>query len=236
MSRFKDLKGEKYGEFTVIEMLHNYKNSGHMYCKCVGDDGGEYIIRQDALRSGATKHTKGACKAGKPMDIVGKKFGKLTPIEPTENRAANSTIVWKCKCDCGNICYVSSGNLKRGHTTSCGCNKRSVMESFIASVLDSNNVLYKTEYTFQDCRNESNTMNLYFDFYLPIQNTIIEYDGILHYQPFKIYGGKEKLSKIQKYDQMKNEYCKKHGINLIRIPYTKTNEEIIQIIDKVIHP
>lgn len=28
---------------------------------------------------------------------------------------------WKCQCDCGNICYVTSDNLKRGDTPSCGC-------------------------------------------------------------------------------------------------------------------
>lgn len=29
--------------------------------------------------------------------------------------------MWERKCCCGNICYVSAANLKRGAVTSCGC-------------------------------------------------------------------------------------------------------------------
>jgi hypothetical protein len=30
-------------------------------------------------------------------------------------------IVWKCKCDCGNFCYIRSHSLVCGDTKSCGC-------------------------------------------------------------------------------------------------------------------
>lgn len=52
--------------------------------------------------------------------MVGKKFGFLTVLEPTDERS-NGSIVWKCKCDCGNICYIPTSNLSRNHTRSCGC-------------------------------------------------------------------------------------------------------------------
>lgn len=55
-------------------------------------------------------------------DFTGMQFGKLTVKEfdcYTKNRHAK----WKCLCDCGNECVVFASNLKRGHTTSCGCNK-----------------------------------------------------------------------------------------------------------------
>lgn len=48
----------------------------------------------------------------------GMKFNMLTLIEPTSERK-NNCVVWKCKCDCGNYCYVSTGNIKT--TKSCGC-------------------------------------------------------------------------------------------------------------------
>lgn len=54
------------------------------------------------------------------VDLYGKKFGRLTIIEPTEKRCGGF-IVWKCQCDCGKIAYVSSGNLCSGNTKSCGC-------------------------------------------------------------------------------------------------------------------
>jgi very-short-patch-repair endonuclease len=30
-------------------------------------------------------------------------------------------VTWKCQCDCGNIHYATTENLKRGDTPSCGC-------------------------------------------------------------------------------------------------------------------
>lgn len=48
------------------------------------------------------------------------RFGKITALEPTEKRQSGC-IVWKCKCDCGNICYINSHSLKTGNTKSCGC-------------------------------------------------------------------------------------------------------------------
>lgn len=58
----------------------------------------------------------------KRVDLAGKKFGKLTVIEPTDQRKG-SNVVWICKCDCGNTCYVSAHDLKHGNVKSCGCLK-----------------------------------------------------------------------------------------------------------------
>lgn len=52
---------------------------------------------------------------------MGKKFGKLTVLIECEELKKNSQKVYKCICDCGNICYVRSGNLISGNTKSCGC-------------------------------------------------------------------------------------------------------------------
>lgn len=57
----------------------------------------------------------------KLIDLVGQRFGKLTIIEKSENKGGKTA--WLCKCDCGNSTVVVGGNLKNGHTTSCGCNK-----------------------------------------------------------------------------------------------------------------
>ena len=57
--------------------------------------------------------------------LIGKRFGKLTVIERTENYIAPSKKYqlsqWKCICDCGKETVVTGSNLKRGNTTSCGC-------------------------------------------------------------------------------------------------------------------
>lgn len=42
-------------------------------------------------------------------DFIGKRFGNLTVLELSDNKAYNGTTkMWKCLCDCGNICYKSS--------------------------------------------------------------------------------------------------------------------------------
>lgn len=53
-------------------------------------------------------------------DKTGQRIGSLTVLGPTDQRK-NGSIVWKCQCDCGNICYIPTSNLSREHTTSCGC-------------------------------------------------------------------------------------------------------------------
>lgn len=44
-------------------------------------------------------------------DLTGKRFGRLTVLEETSNRIDNGSIVWKCKCDCGNVIEISSKRL-----------------------------------------------------------------------------------------------------------------------------
>lgn len=43
----KDLTGTQFDELTVVEMLWNYQNKYRTYCKCIGIDNKEHIIRQE---------------------------------------------------------------------------------------------------------------------------------------------------------------------------------------------
>lgn len=63
---------------------------------------------------------------------------------------------------------------------------------------------------------------LKFDF--QVGNYLIEYDGEQHFIP-QSFGDTKisaelKLKTTQLHDKIKNEYCIKHNIPLIRIPYT----------------
>lgn len=60
---------------------------------------------------------------GKKIDLTGQKFGKLTVIEETNERRGGS-VVWKCKCDCGNIHYTTSKLLRQSGSLSCGCSRK----------------------------------------------------------------------------------------------------------------
>lgn len=59
-------------------------------------------------------------------NLTNKIFGRLTALEPTEKRRQRS-IVWRCLCDCGNICFVSTRDLQSDNTQSCGCLHRELL-------------------------------------------------------------------------------------------------------------
>lgn len=53
------------------------------------------------------------------LDLIGKVFGRLTVIEKTSLRDHNS-IVWLCKCKCGNTTKLSARDLTTGNRRGCG--------------------------------------------------------------------------------------------------------------------
>lgn len=58
------------------------------------------------------------------IDLIGKKFGKLTVEKLFEKK--NKTVIWQCRCECGEITNVSRNNLCNGHTKSCGCLRKRI--------------------------------------------------------------------------------------------------------------
>jgi hypothetical protein len=53
------------------------------------------------------------------------RFGMLIAIEPTAERRLGS-VVWRCKCDCGNEKLIPADTLRRGNSNSCGCYRRKI--------------------------------------------------------------------------------------------------------------
>lgn len=54
------------------------------------------------------------------IDLVGKKFGRLTVKEYAGNDKWRAAM-YSCECECGEIVTVRGEHLRSGHTTSCGC-------------------------------------------------------------------------------------------------------------------
>lgn len=57
------------------------------------------------------------------LDLIGKRIGKLTIVEKTEERLYNS-VLWKAKCDCGGERLISSNQFKYEKVKSCGCTRK----------------------------------------------------------------------------------------------------------------
>jgi hypothetical protein len=121
------------------------------------------------------------------------------------------------------------------HINGAGCPicRESRGEKYVAAVLKNLNIHFERQKYFKDCKGikgKKYCRKLPFDFYLPEFNAVIEFDGAQHYNPILFYGGANAFSLTQQRDQIKNQYCKDKGINMIRIPYTVDNENIPQFI------
>jgi hypothetical protein len=99
--------------------------------------------------------------------------------------------------------------------------KESYGEQEVGKILDDLSIRYEKEYEFTDCTNTKEgrfCRKLPFDFYLPELNTCIEYDGEQHFKESNLYGP-EKFLATKKNDVLKNDFCKKNNIKLIRLHY-----------------
>lgn len=94
-----NLRNNKYNIITLCKLHHNAVHNGvfNQY----------YLSKLVAER----------------IEMIGKKFGKLTVLEDCEEYDKYGYKIYKCICDCGNITYINSNNLKTGNTKSCGCLK-----------------------------------------------------------------------------------------------------------------
>lgn len=100
--------------------------------------------------------------------------------------------------------------------TGCPICNSSHGEIEIVNYLHAHNILFDTQYTFDNCRN---ILALPFDFYLPKYNVCIEYDGEQHFRPVEFWGGEVGFAKRQQNDKIKNEFCMANSIRLLRIRY-----------------
>lgn len=152
-------------------------------------------------------------------DLTDQRFGKLVAKEILYNHPQLSpsehSAIWRCECDCGNSFITSAHRLKQGNTTSCGC-LVSKGENKIKEVLTTLGINFIQQYSFEDL---ADVGLLKFDFYLPQQNVLIEFQGEQHYKIVPHWGGKEGFEDRLKKDSMKRSYCLEKGIKLIEIPY-----------------
>lgn len=57
---------------------------------------------------------------GKFVDLTGQRFGRLIVLE-RRGTDKHGKVLWLCQCDCGNSTMTTTGQLKSGKTSSCGC-------------------------------------------------------------------------------------------------------------------
>lgn len=125
----------------------------------------------------------------------------------------------KCK-ECNNIStpYVY-GHINNAYGCKL-CQPKSKGENALEKYFIDHNIVYEREKKFEGCVYKR---ELRFDFYLPVHNTVIEYNGQQHYRAYELYGGDEALAITQERDQIKIDYCKANKIEMLIIPYNEIN-------------
>jgi hypothetical protein len=61
-------------------------------------------------------------------DRTGERYGRLLIIGYVG--VGNHSRVWKCQCDCGQVCHVAWKQIQQNHKTSCGCRWRETRSSY----------------------------------------------------------------------------------------------------------
>lgn len=108
---------------------------------------------------------------------------------------------------------------------------RSHGERLITEYLKEHNIVFKKEMSFDQCRNEKGNL-LRFDFYLPEEQILIEYQGIHHYKPINKYPKAKRVHLITvRHDILKLEFIKTQNFKFLTIPYWE-KERISEILNE----
>ena len=136
----REMIGKKFGDLTVLELTEHLSHGTRTYlCRC--DCGKLTYVLPSNLKNGNTKSCDcgnetiadykhlaegervscGCAKGGpRPLDVTGRRFGRLTAIRRLDIKGRTS-YKWLCQCDCGRTTQVSVANLTSGGVRSCGC-------------------------------------------------------------------------------------------------------------------
>ena len=113
--------GDTFGLLTVealnTEKHHNRQWLCRCQCETVKSIQERHLLSGHTKSCGCLRRQTGAKAA---LDLTGKRFGRLVALEPTKERR-KSSVVWRCRCDCGREAECETENLTRGKVRSCGC-------------------------------------------------------------------------------------------------------------------
>ena len=111
---------------------------------------------------------------------------------------------------CGNGCFICS---------------ESKGEREVAKYLINNSILFEREKRFNECKN---IKKLAFDFYLPNNNVLIEFDGRQHYEIVNFCNSRKQAvnayHRLKKNDKIKNNFAKTNKYHLLRIKFDEIND------------
>ena len=142
--------GERFGSLVVLSEVPKEErpNQAGRYYKCLCDCGNIKIIYGHNLKTGNTRScgclSRRTASENNTKEIpIGSRYGMLTVIARAPTRPGGLAY-WRCLCDCGKEIEVRGVDIRKGHTTSCGCKK---LSNLINEVGNKYGLLTVLEYT-----------------------------------------------------------------------------------------
>jgi hypothetical protein len=238
-----ELKGKTFERWTIIgkasddETLYNkFKVKCKCQCGTIRDVLWRSLIQGTSLSCGCLNLERSKEKLTQVLPI-GSIFGKWTVIGPPISR--NKSTFYLCHCECGTEREVNRYSLVTNKSMSCGC-LQSKGEYSIKQYLQDRQIIFETQYSFDDCRSPKNR-KLKFDFAVFDDEghleLIIEFQGsqhtILNPKQGKFVQSEEKFQTTQLYDKIKQQFLTMNKIPHVFISY-KEIRDIGEILDNLI--
>lgn len=152
--------------------------------------------------------------------------GNIVACEDYVN--THTKINFKCLV-CGNIFKSEPNSVIR--VSGCPYCKQYKGEVIIANHLKKSGIEFETQKKFKGLKD---SRSLSYDFYIPNQKIIIEYNGEQHYRPIEFFGGEIAFKKQQHHDYIKRKYAIDNGFTLLSIRNTDKVEDITSQIDSIV--
>lgn len=212
----KEVHGDKYNYDKVIYINHNT----HVEIGC--NKCNTWFYQKPAIHLKGCGCNKCGCETtGLKLRLSQEEFVEKCVNIHGDKYDYTNTIYLKGKDKLNVLCLTCKKEFEliaSDHLSGNGCSrcKFSKGEIAVQKYLDKLKIDYEAQKKFDGCKYIN---SLYFDFYVPKYNLCIEFDGELHFHVYKHFGGEEALKVRQLRDKIKNDYCEKNNINLLRIRY-----------------
>lgn len=231
MSKLIDMTGQKFGRLTVLYKAPSTGGQAEWICQC--SCGNITKVKGGHLRNGTIQscgcYNKEQTSKSRTVDILGRRFGKLTVIKYLGSK--NGRAMWRCRCDCGNEIDTYSSYLQTGDTKSCGC-IISYREEIIEKYLTLHKIPHQRQYSFKNLRGKKYPLRFDFAIFNPdgTLKCLIEYQGEEHYRNiFKL--SLEDYAAFLLRDKRKRVFCKHNNIPLYEL---SKQDEIISDLERLI--
>lgn len=220
---FKQFAEEHYPKFDFSKS--NYVNSKTKIKVICKDCGNELEVTPNNLRFQGCSYCYGNKKLTTSEFIERAKLVHGNDYGYSKLNYINATTKVEIFCNRCKVFFWQAPYAHINFSEGCPYCKSSNGERDISNLLEENKIAYMREYSFEECRD---IKPLPFDFYLPKENILIEYNGEQHYSfnPF-FHKSPENFERQKCHDKIKRDFCFKKGLELIVISYKDSIKEIL---------